>query len=113
MPFDLIPRIVPGDEWSLIRRGISQRVYALNAFLADVYGPQKILHAGIVPWELVYSSLFYSREMIGVKLPHDVYIHVSGVDLIRGRDGTYYVLEDNLRTPSGISYVLENRDVLK
>jgi len=113
MPFDLIPRIVPGDEWSLIRRGISQRVYALNAFLADVYGPQKILNAGIVPWELVYSSLFYSREMIGVKLPNDVYIHVSGVDLIRGRDGTYYVLEDNLRTPSGISYVLENRDVLK
>jgi uncharacterized circularly permuted ATP-grasp superfamily protein len=113
MPFDLIPRIVPADEWSLIRRGISQRVYALNAFLADVYGPQRILHDGIVPWELVYSSRFFCREMIGFKLPHDVYIHVSGIDLIRGRDGTYYVLEDNLRTPSGISYVLENRDVLK
>ncbi len=113
MPFDLIPRIVPGNEWSLLRRGISQRVYALNAFLADVYGPQKILTDRVVPWELVYSSLFFCREMIGLKLPHDVYIHVSGIDLIRGRDGTYYVLEDNLRTPSGISYVLENRDVLK
>jgi uncharacterized circularly permuted ATP-grasp superfamily protein len=113
LPFDLIPRIVPGDEWSLIKRGIAQRVYALNAFLADVYGKQRILADGIVPYDLVFSSLFFNREMIGFKLPHDIYIHVSGVDLIRGRDGTYYVLEDNLRTPSGISYVLENRDVLK
>ncbi len=113
LPFDLIPRIVPNDEWSLIKRGIAQRVYALNAFLTDVYGKQQILTDGVVPWDLIYSSRFFSREMIGLKLPHNVYIHVSGVDLIRGRDGTYYVLEDNLRTPSGISYVLENRDVLK
>ena len=113
LPFDLIPRIVPADEWSLIKRGIAQRVMALNAFLTDVYGKQQILADGVVPWDLVFSSRFFSREMIGFKLPRDVYIHVSGVDLIRGRDGTYYVLEDNLRTPSGISYVLENRDVLK
>ncbi len=113
LPFDLIPRIVPADEWLLIKRGIAQRVYALNAFLTDVYGKQRILTDGIVPWDLVFSSRFFSREMIGFKLPRDVYIHVSGIDLIRGRDGTYYVLEDNLRTPSGISYVLENRDVLK
>jgi uncharacterized circularly permuted ATP-grasp superfamily protein len=113
LPFDLIPRIVPGDEWAVLKRGLAQRVYALNAFLADVYGKQRILVDGIVPWDLVYSSRYFSREMIGFKLPHDVYIHVSGIDLIRGRDGTYYVLEDNLRTPSGISYVLENRDVLK
>jgi uncharacterized circularly permuted ATP-grasp superfamily protein len=113
MPFDLIPRIVSADEWSLVERGISQRVYALNAFLTDVYGKQRILTDGVVPWDLVFSARFFSREMIGVKLPHDVYIHVSGIDLIRGRDGTYYVLEDNCRTPSGISYVLENRDVLK
>jgi len=113
LPFDLIPRIVPGDEWSLIKRGIAQRVYALNAFLADVYGKQRILIDRVVPWDLVFSSRFFSRDMIGFKLPRDIYIHVSGIDLIRGRDGTYFVLEDNLRTPSGISYVLENRDVLK
>ncbi len=113
LPFDLIPRIVPADEWSLIKRGIAQRVRALNAFLADVYHEQRILHAGVLPWELVYSSRFFNREMIGVRVRNNVYIHISGIDLIRGRDGTYYVLEDNLRTPSGISYVLENRDILK
>jgi uncharacterized circularly permuted ATP-grasp superfamily protein len=113
LPFDLVPRIVPADEWSLIERGIAQRVYALNAFLTDVYGKQSIMADRVVPWNLVFSARFFSREMIGVKLPRDVYIHVSGIDLIRSRDGTYYVLEDNTRTPSGISYVLENRDVLK
>ena len=113
LPFDLIPRIVPGNEWSTIKRGIAQRVMALNAFLGDVYGPQRILQEGRIPAEMVFSSKFYNREMIGFRVPRDVYIHVTGVDLIRGRDGTYYVLEDNLRTPSGISYVLENRDVLK
>ena len=113
LPFDLIPRIVPGNEWSLIKRGIAQRVMALNAFLGDIYGPQRILHEGRISAEMVFSSKFYNREMIGFRVPRDVYIHISGVDLIRGRDGTYYVLEDNLRTPSGISYVLENRDVLK
>jgi uncharacterized circularly permuted ATP-grasp superfamily protein len=113
LPFDLIPRIVPADEWSLVERGITQRVYALNAFLIDVYGEQRILTDGVVPWDLVFSARFFSREMVGVKLPRDVYLHVSGIELIRGRDGTYYVLEDNTRTPSGISYVLENRDVLK
>lgn len=113
LPFDLIPRIVPGSEWNLIKRGIAQRVRALNAFLGDVYGPQRILREGRIPSRIVLSSLFYNREMIGFRVPRDVYIHVSGIDLIRGRDGTYYVLEDNLRTPSGISYVLENRDVLK
>jgi uncharacterized circularly permuted ATP-grasp superfamily protein len=113
LPFDLIPRIVPADEWNLIKRGIAQRVRALNAFLVDVYGPQRILREGRIPARIVLSSAFYNREMIGFHVPRDVYIHVSGIDLIRGRDGTYYVLEDNLRTPSGISYVLENRDVLK
>ncbi len=113
LPFDLIPRIVPGNEWALIKRGIAQRVMALNAFLGDIYGPQRILHEGRISAEMVFSSKFFNREMIGFRVPRDVYIHVSGCDLIRGRDGTYYVLEDNLRTPSGISYVLENRDVLK
>jgi uncharacterized circularly permuted ATP-grasp superfamily protein len=113
MPFDLIPRIVPSDEWALLERGLAQRARALNAFLADVYGPQRILREGRIPIELVATSRYYEREMIGLAVPHGVYIHVSGIDLIRGRDGTYYVLEDNLRTPSGISYVLETRDVLK
>src|SRR5262249_3947502 len=113
LPFDLIPRIVPADEWGHLTRGITQRVRALNAFLVDVYGPQRMLRAGRIPAELVLSSAFYERQMIGFPVPRDVYVHVSGIDLIRGRDGTYYVLEDNLRTPSGISYVLENRDVLK
>jgi uncharacterized circularly permuted ATP-grasp superfamily protein len=113
LPFDLIPRIVPGAEWRLLKAGIAQRVRALNMFLGDIYGSQRILHAGRIPAELVFSSKFFNREMIGFRVPGDVYIHVSGIDLIRGRDGTYYVLEDNLRTPSGISYVLENRDVLR
>lgn len=113
MPFDLIPRIIPGSEWSRLSRGVAQRVRALNAFLADVYHEQRILREGVIPWELVYSSKFFCREMIGVRVYRNVYIHVSGIDLIRGPDGTYYVLEDNLRSPSGISYVLENRDVLK
>ena len=113
LPFDLIPRIIPGSEWSVIKRGIAQRVKALNLFLGDVYGEQRILRAGKIPHDMIFSSKFFNREMIGFKVPHDIYIHVSGVDLIRGDDGTYYVLEDNLRTPSGISYVLENRDVLK
>lgn len=113
MPFDLIPRIIPRTEWELIQRGLVQRVRALNMFLHDVYHEQRILREHRVPYDLVYSSHFYCREMVELDVPRNVYIHVSGIDLIRGNDGTYYVLEDNLRTPSGISYVLENRDALK
>jgi len=89
LPFDLIPRIVPAGEWAHLKRGIAQRVTALNQFLGDVYGPQRILHEGRIPAEMVFSSKFYNREMIGFRVPRDVYIHVSGIDLIRGRDGTY------------------------
>jgi uncharacterized circularly permuted ATP-grasp superfamily protein len=113
MPFDLIPRIVPACEWDALRRGVAQRVRALNAFVRDIYHEQWILRDGVVPWELVYSSKFFCREMVGVQVHRDVYVHVSGIDLIRGLEGEYCVLEDNLRSPSGISYVLENRDVLK
>lgn len=113
LPFDLLPRIIPGDEWSFLKRGLAQRVKALNEFIYDVYHEQRILRARRIPYEIVYSSAFYCREMIEVDVPNNVYIHVSGIDLIRGADGTFYVLEDNLRCPSGISYVLENRDVLK
>ncbi|HEY0394395.1 MAG TPA: circularly permuted type 2 ATP-grasp protein [Candidatus Elarobacter sp.] len=113
LPFDLIPRIVPASDWDRIARGITQRVLALNAFLNDVYGDARALRDGIVPRHLVYSSPHYEREAIGVRPPRGTYIHVSGIDLVRDHEGTFLVLEDNVRTPSGISYVLENRDVLK
>lgn len=113
LPFDPLPRIVPAAEWDHIAAGIAQRVRALNAFLHDVYHDQRILHANKIPIEIVFSSQFYNREMIGVDPPGGVYVHVSGVDLIRDGSGEYLVLEDNLRTPSGIAYVLENREILK
>jgi uncharacterized circularly permuted ATP-grasp superfamily protein len=112
-PFDVIPRIITPEEWGRLERGIRQRVRALNAFLHDVYHSERILREGHIPRELVYSSKNYNREMIDVDVPRDVYIHVSGIDLIRDERGEFLVLEDNCRTPSGISYVLENRDVLK
>jgi len=105
--------ILTAAEWACIERGIAQRVRALNAFIYDVYHGERILREKRVPRELVYSSKNYNREMIDVDVPHDVYIHVSGIDLIRDERGEFLVLEDNCRTPSGISYVLENRDVLK
>ena len=112
-PFDIIPRILTAEEWGRIERGIQQRVRAINAFIYDVYHGERILRERRMPRELVYSSKNYNREMIDVNVPHDVYIHVSGIDLIRDEQGNFLVLEDNCRTPSGISYVLENRDVLK
>jgi len=112
-PFDIIPRILTEPEWSRIERGIQQRVRAINAFIYDVYHAERILREKRVPRDLVYSSKNYNREMIDVDVPRDVYIHVSGIDLIRDGNGEFLVLEDNCRTPSGISYVLENRDVLK
>ena len=112
-PFDLIPRILTGAEWAHIERGVQQRVRALNAFVYDVYHAERILRDGPISRELVYSSKNYCREMIDVDVQRDVYIHVSGIDLIRDASGEFLVLEDNCRTPSGISYVLENRDVLK
>ena len=108
-PFDLVPRIVPADEWQLLERGLVQRVSALNAFLADVYGAQRILREGRIPPELVFGSANFRREVVGVEPPGGVYAHVAGIDVIRDDDGTFYVLEDNLRTPSGASYMLENR----
>ncbi len=112
-PFDPIPRIFTHERWARVSSGIAQRVRALNAFLVDIYGDGRILRDGKVPRELVYSSSLYVREMIGVRVPHDVYVHVSGIDVIWDDRGEPHVLEDNVRTPSGISYVLENRDVLK
>ena len=112
-PFDLVPRILPRREWDRIERGLAQRVVALNHFLADVYGPQRILKDRVVPRALVYSCRHFRREMIGVAVPRGIYTHISGIDLIRdSRSGDYVVLEDNVRTPSGVSYVIENRAVM-
>src|SRR5450432_1982611 len=112
-PFDLIPRILPNSEWSKIERGLSQRVIALNLFLQDVYGKQKILKDRKIPAPLVYSCRHFRREMIGLEVPRGIYTHICGIDLVRdSRNGEFLVLEDNVRTPSGISYVLENRLVM-
>lgn len=112
-PFDIIPRIITSDEWQIIEQGVKQRIKALNLFIKDIYNEQFILRDGIVPSELIYSCPNFLREMQGVKVPFDIYIHIAGVDLIRNNDGHFYVLEDNLRTPSGVSYMLENREISK
>src|SRR6202000_3570713 len=112
-PFDIIPRIITSTEWTYIEEGIRQRLKALNHFLKDVYNSQFILKDGVVPTEMVYSCPHFLREMHGFQVPHDIYVHVAGIDLIRDQDGTFYILEDNLRTPSGVSYMLENREITK
>jgi uncharacterized circularly permuted ATP-grasp superfamily protein len=112
-PFDLIPRVVAPSEWDRVERGLAQRVKALNLFLADVYGKQSILTEEVIPRRLVLGSSGYLPKLHGVKPPAGVYVHVAGIDLIRGPDGEFLVLEDNARTPSGVSYVLENRGVMK
>src|SRR4029078_3011745 len=112
-PFDLIPRVISAEEWDQVERGLAQRVRALNLFLRDVYGPQKILAEDILPQRLVLGSSGYLERSRGVTPPGGVYIHVAGIDLIRSPSGEFLVLEDNVRTPSGVSYVLENRGVMK
>lgn len=112
-PFDIVPRIITAKEWHKIETGIKQRLKALNLFIKDIYNEQFIIKDGIIPADLIYSCPNFLREMKGVKAPHDVYVHISGVDLIRNNDGEFYVLEDNLRTPSGVSYMLENREISK
>ena len=112
-PFDLVPRIVPAGEWDRLERGLRQRIHALNLFIDDIYHDQKILKDGAIPREVIESAASYRPQCHGLNPPHGVWCHISGTDLVRGRDGCYYVLEDNLRVPSGVSYVLENREVLK
>ncbi len=112
-PFDLIPRIVLRSEWESVERGLVQRVAALNAFLRDVYGDQRILHEGRVPRDMVESSSGFRPAMRGIQPPGGVYIHVAGIDLVRDSDGRFLILEDNVRTPSGVSYVLENRVMMR
>jgi uncharacterized circularly permuted ATP-grasp superfamily protein len=112
-PFDLIPRIIAADEWEHIERGLKQRVHALNCFIDDIYHGQKILADGVIPRDIILSAASYRQQCHGLNPPQRVWCHVTGTDLVRGGDGQYYVLEDNLRVPSGVSYVLENREVLK
>ena len=113
IPTDLLPRIIPAGEWARIEAGLIQRVRALNCFLTDIYGDQKILADGIVPRELVLGAPSYRREMRGLFVPHNAYVNVCGSDLIRDGRGEFAVLEDNLRVPSGVSYMLANRDAAK
>ena len=112
-PFDIIPRIIDGSEWLELERGLKQRIKALNFFLDDVYGEQKIVKDGKIPAEIIYTASGFLKPCLGIKPPAGVWCHITGTDLVRDRDGSWYVLEDNLRSPSGVSYVLENRRVMK
>src|SRR2546421_2586157 len=112
-PFDIIPRIVAAEEWDRIERGLRQRVHALNLFIDDIYHDQKILKDRVIPPDLILSAKSYRKACIGLNPPHRIWCHITGTDLVRDRDGEYYVLEDNLRTPSGVSYVLQNREIMK
>ena len=109
LPFDVIPRVLSAAEWATIERGVVQRVTALNRFIEDVYHEQRILRDGIVPAELVLGNANFRPQMRGLKVPFGNYVNICGVDIVRGGDGRFYVLEDNARTPSGVSYVVENR----
>ncbi|MEY2957512.1 MAG: hypothetical protein RLZZ01_80 [Actinomycetota bacterium] len=112
-PFDIIPRVIPGDEWDRVSAGLAQRLRALNLFIDDLYNDQRIIDDGVFPAELLEASVNYRPQCRGVRPKHGVWAHVSGTDLVRDADGTFYVLEDNLRVPSGVSYVIENRGVAK
>jgi uncharacterized circularly permuted ATP-grasp superfamily protein len=112
-PYDLLPRIITGAEWGVVERGLAQRLLALNLFLKDIYHEGRILSDGVVPRELVFSCPHYRREMSGVRIRRDTYVSVAGTDLVRCEDGRFAVLEDNLRVPSGVSYMLANRQVMK
>ncbi len=112
IPFDLIPRVLAQDEWQRLSKGLEQRVRALNAFIHDVYHDREIVRAGLIPERLILNNSEFRPEMAGQDLPHNVYAHIAGVDMVRTGPDEYYVLEDNCRTPSGVSYMVENREVL-
>jgi len=112
IPFDVVPHIIPGNTWDDLAAGLKQRVTALNRFLHDIYHDQDIIRAGKVPRDQVIGNSEFRQEMVGVTVPKGIYAHIAGVDLVRGGDGRHYVLEDNLRTPSGVSYMIENRRMM-
>jgi uncharacterized circularly permuted ATP-grasp superfamily protein len=112
IPFDVIPRIISAPEWRLLEKGLTQRVKAINLFVKDIYGERDILRAGIVPDDLIFRNPAFRPEMSGQRVPHDIYVHIAGIDIVRVDAETFYVLEDNARTPSGVSYMLENREIM-
>ncbi|KQP73335.1 MULTISPECIES: circularly permuted type 2 ATP-grasp protein [unclassified Methylobacterium] len=112
IPFDIIPRVITKPEWSFLERGLKQRVTAINAFLKDIYGAQECIKAGVIPADLVYRNPHYRMEMRAFRVPHDLYVHIAGIDIVRTGENDFFVLEDNARTPSGVSYMLENREVM-
>ncbi len=112
-PFDIVPRIVEARDWEYIERGLKQRIHALNLFLDDIYHDQKILKDKVIPEEMILTASSFRPQCVGLDVPRGIWCHITGTDLVRDRDGQHYVLEDNLRCPSGVSYVLENRQILK
>jgi uncharacterized circularly permuted ATP-grasp superfamily protein len=112
IPFDVLPRILSAEEWQKLRAGLQQRVTAINHFLKDIYGRREILRAGVVPEDLIFRNPVFRPEMNGMTVPYDVYVHIAGIDIVRVDADTFYVLEDNVRTPSGVSYMLENREIM-
>ena len=112
IPFDAIPRIIPAAEWAQLQRGLVQRVQALNMFIHDIYHDQHIIRAGVVPAEQIYRNAQYRPEMQGISVVSDIYAHIAGVDIVRAGEGEFFVLEDNLRVPSGVSYMLEDRKMM-
>ncbi len=112
IPFDIIPRIIPAAEWAMLQTGLKQRVQALNLFIHDIYHEQNIVKAGIMPAEQVFRNAQYRAEMQGISVASDIYAHIAGVDIVRAGEGEFYVLEDNLRVPSGVSYMLEDRKMM-
>jgi uncharacterized circularly permuted ATP-grasp superfamily protein len=112
IPFDVIPRILAANEWKLVQAGLAQRVKALNLFIKDIYGARDILKAGLLPDDLIFRNAAFRPEMSGLSVPHDIYVHIAGIDIVRVDAETFYVLEDNVRTPSGVSYMLENREIM-
>src|SRR5437762_4040524 len=112
IPFDVLPRILASAEWDILRAGLEQRVKAINLYIRDVYTRREILKAGVVPEELVFQNRVFRPEMNGQKVPHDIYVHIAGIDIVRVDPENFYVLEDNARTPSGVSYMLENREIM-
>ena len=112
IPFDVLPRILLASEWDMLRSGLEQRVTAINHYLRDIYSRREILKAGVIPEDLVFRNPVFRPEMNGQKVPHDIYVHVAGIDIVRIDAHTFYVLEDNARTPSGVSYMLENREIM-
>ena len=113
LPFDFVPRIVSATEWERIEKGLKQRIRALNLFIDDIYHEQKIIKDGVVPPEIIHSAKCFRQQCVGLNPPRGIWCHITGTDLVRHSDGQIYVLEDNLRCPSGVSYVLENREVMK